>query len=141
MSMLSPISHRTGAGPASAGYDNRSTLAGWGLLIDGSLTIVRNRLEAKLTEADHGGNEAERAELEAALAECDSIQLSTAALIVPYRAEYQSILGHLVAELEAAVADAENSAKLSGLQAHKARLDELMTVGTLSHDTAAPQLI
>lgn len=129
MSMMSPVAQQAGAGTAFVQPANQSTLEGWGLLIDGSLTILRGRLAAKLAEADRSGNFAERAAIETALSECDAIQASAAALNAPYKAEYQSILGHLVADLEVAVAHAENEAKIAGLQAHKARLDELMKLG------------
>lgn len=132
MSMMSPVAHQAGAGTAFVYPANQSTLAGWGLLIDGSLTILRNRLAAKLDEADRDGKDAERAKIEAALSECDAIQVSASALIVPYQTEYRSILGYLVADLEAAVSHAENAAKIAALQAHKMRLDELMAIGDTS---------
>jgi arachidonate 15-lipoxygenase len=113
---------------ASVPADNLPTLAWWGLLIGVSLKIVRNALAVKLGGVDRGEIDTPRAKFEAALAECDAIEASAAALVTPYRAKHESILGHLVADLEAAVAQAEREAKIASLQAHKARLEELMKV-------------
>lgn len=108
--------------------DNLPTLAWWGLLIDISLKIVRNALAVKLGGVDRGEIDTPRARFEAALAECDSIEAQTAALVSPYQPKHESILGHLVADLEAAVAEAERETKIATLKAHKARLEELMKV-------------
>jgi arachidonate 15-lipoxygenase len=113
---------------ASVPADNLPTLAWWGLLIDVSLKIVRNALAVKLGGVDRGEIDSPRAKFEALLAECDAIEAHTATLVAPPRAAQDSFLGHLVADLEAAVAHADRDAKMAALQAHKARLEALMKV-------------
>jgi arachidonate 15-lipoxygenase len=113
---------------ASVPADNLPTLAWWGLLIRISLTIVRNALAVKLAGVDRGELDSPRAKFEAALAECDAIEAHAASLVAPPQPTGESFLGHLVSELEAAVAHAEREAKIAALRAHKARLEELMTI-------------
>ncbi|MBA4045129.1 MAG: arachidonate 15-lipoxygenase [Erythrobacter sp.] len=113
---------------ASVPADNLPTLAWWGLLIDVSLKIVRNALAVKLGGVDRGELDSPRAKFEAALAECDAIEAHTAALIAPPKPTGESFLGHLVSELESAVAHADREAKIAALQAHKARLEALMKI-------------
>ncbi|HSJ78947.1 MAG TPA: lipoxygenase family protein [Erythrobacter sp.] len=113
---------------ASVPADNLPTLAWWGLLIGISLKIVRNALTVKLGGVDAGELDSPRARFEAALAECDAIEASAAALVAPAPSTPGSFLGHLVADLEAAVAHADRAARITALQAHKARLEELMKV-------------
>lgn len=108
--------------------DNLPTLAWWGLLIGISLQIVRNALAAKLGGVDRGEIDTPRAKFEAALAECDAIEASTATLVAPPQPAHESFLGHLVSDLEAAVAHAEREARIAALKAHKARLEELMKI-------------
>lgn len=111
--------------------DNLPTLEWWGLLITVSLAIVRNALAVKLASADRGELDCPRAHYEAQVAECDAIEASAAALVaspaVPAGAQ-ESFLGHLVQDLEAAVARADHEARIIALKAHKARLEELMKV-------------
>ena len=143
MSMLSPIALQAGATIPSSPVDRIPILAGWGLLIDTSLKIVRNMLAAKLAALKCEEIDAPPVQIEAALAECDAIEASTASLVKPYRAKYQSILGHLVADLEAVVAHAEHETKIASLQAHYARLEDLMTISDdaagLSNRCADPE--
>lgn len=102
------------------------TLARWGERIEILLKLTRNALLRSLGNAQLGDSDSQREQIDAALAECDAIEVSTAALIIPCRTKHTSFLGHLVAELEAAVAHAEHEAKIAALQAHKARLDALL---------------
>lgn len=134
MSYLSPVAPvpPTAALAASVPPDNLPTLAWWNLLIGIRLKMARDALAAKLGAVDRGEIDSPRGRFEAALAECDAIEASTAALVVPYQAKHDSILGHLVAELEAAVAHAEHEARIASLQAHKARLDDLMNMDTVA---------
>lgn len=113
---------------ASVPADNLPTLAWWGLLIDISLKIVRNALTIKLRGVDRGELDSPRAKFEAALAECDAIEASTMDLIAPSQTKHESILGHLVADLETALMHVERESKIAALQAHKARLEELMKI-------------
>ncbi|MDC8755714.1 lipoxygenase family protein [Erythrobacter sp. sf7] len=108
--------------------DNLPTLAWWGLLIGISLQIVRNALAVKLGGVDRGEIDTPRAKFEAALAECDAIEASTAKLVAPPQPTHESFLGHLVSDLEAAVAHAERETRIAALKAHKARLEELMKI-------------
>lgn len=113
---------------ASVPSDNMPTLAWWGLLIGVGLKIVRNALAVKLGGVDRGELDSPRAKFETALAECDAIEASTATLVAPHQGGDQSFLGHLVSELEAAIAHADRAAKIAALQAHKARLEDLMKI-------------
>lgn len=115
----------------SVPLDNLPTLQWWGLLIGISLKIVRNALAVKLGGVDRGELQSPRAKYEALLAECNAIEVSTAALVAPACARapaHESFLGHLVHDLEAAVARAEYETRIATLKAHKARLEELMKV-------------
>ncbi len=115
----------------SVPLDNLPTLQWWGLLIGISLKIVRNALAVKLGGVDRGELDSPRAKYEALQAECDAIEASTAALVAPAAVPapaHESFLGHLVGDLEAAVARVEYDARIATLKAHKARLEELMKV-------------
>lgn len=113
---------------AQVPLDNLPTLQWWGLLIGISLRIVRNALAVKLGGVDRGELDAPRAQFEGLLAECDAIEASTAVLVAPPRPTQESFLGHLVSDLEAAVAHAERETRIAALKAHKARLEELMKI-------------
>lgn len=113
---------------AAVPADNLPTLAWWGLLIDISLKIVRNALAVKLGGVDRGELDTPRAKFEQALAECDAIEASTAALVAPPAAAPHSLLGEVMADIERAVAHADLEAKIAVLRAHKARLEELMRI-------------
>jgi arachidonate 15-lipoxygenase len=115
----------------SVPLDNLPTLQWWGLLIGISLRIVRNALAVKLGGVDRGELDSPRANFEALQAECDAIEAQVAALVAPAAApapRHESFLGHLVHDLEAAVARAEFDTRIAALKAHKARLEELMKV-------------
>ena len=115
----------------SVPLDNLPTLQWWGLLIGISLKIVRNALAVKLGGVGRGELDSPRAKYEALQAECDAIEASTAALVDPANAPapvHESFLGHLVRDLEEAVARADDDARIATLKAHKARLEELMKV-------------
>jgi arachidonate 15-lipoxygenase len=122
--------------------DNLPTLQWWGLLIGISLKIVRNALAVKLGGVDRGQIDTPRAKFEAALAECDAIEASTAELVAPPQPVHESFLGHLVSDLEAAVAHAERETRIAALKAHKARLEELMKIDDAAGlgGTATPDL-
>jgi arachidonate 15-lipoxygenase len=132
MSFQSPIV--LGQGPlggsleAAVPTDNLRALERWSLLVDASLKLVRNALAVKLDGVDRGEIHAPRAKLEALLDECDAIGASAAALVAPLPPAQPSFLGHLVSELEAAVAHAERESRIAALEAHKARLEELMRI-------------
>ena len=133
MSYLSPIAQQTKAPTASCPGDSSSSLAQWGVSIGSQLEIVRNALAAKLSGLERSQIDTTRAKIEAALAECDAIEAQAATLVKPYQARYESILGHLVADLAAAVAHAENAAKIDALQAHTERLEVLKTIANAAN--------
>lgn len=113
---------------AAVPADNLPTLAWWGLLIDIALGIVRNALAVKLGGVDRGELDSPRAQFEAALAECDAIEASTRALVGPQPAAHLGLLGRIVSDIEAVVEHLDRDAKIAALQAHKARLEELMRI-------------
>jgi arachidonate 15-lipoxygenase len=115
----------------SVPLDNLPTLQWWGLLIGISLKIVRNALAVKLGGVDRSELDTPRAKFEALQAECDAIEAHVATLVAPATApapQHESFLGHLVHDLEAAVARADYDTRIADLKAHKARLEELMKV-------------
>lgn len=128
MSYLSPVTQQADASIATDLANSSLSLAEWGELIGSRLEYVRRVLAANLAGAEHGEIDTPRAKLEAALAECDTIEAQAATLVKPYQAKYESILGHLVADLAAAVARAEDAAKIAALQAHAERLEAMMTI-------------
>lgn len=132
MSFQSPIAAQAGSLDASVPPDNLPKLDWWGCLIGSSLKIVRNALALKLGAVDRGEPNALRALLEALVAECDAIEASTAALVVPPAPVHESFLGHLVRDLEAVVAQAETEARIAALQAHQTRLEELLRIAAFA---------
>jgi arachidonate 15-lipoxygenase len=115
----------------SVPLDNLPTLQWWGLLIGISLKIVRNAIAVKLGGVNRGELDSSRAKFEALQAECDAIEAHVAALVASANApapQHESFLGHLVHDLEAAVARADYDTRIADLKAHKARLEELMKV-------------
>ncbi|MFN4020305.1 MAG: hypothetical protein ACK4IC_07300 [Erythrobacter sp.] len=132
MSFQSPIAARSGSLDAAVPPDNLPKLAWWGRLIESSLKIVRNALAMKLGAVDRAEPNAPCALLEALVAECDAIEASTAALVVPPAPVPESFLGHLVRDLEAAVAQAETEARIAALKAHQTRLEELLRIAVFS---------
>lgn len=109
--------------------DNLPTLAWFGLLIDVSLKIVRNALAVKLGGVDRGELDSPRARYEAALAECDAIEASTAKIVADHgKHDGGSLFGRIVGDIEVAVAIAEHDAHLALLRGYKDRLEELMKI-------------
>lgn len=135
MSMQSQIAPQAASLTATVPFaatvpgDNLPTLAWWALQIDVSLKIVRGALAAKLGAVDRGEIDAPRSKFEAALAECDAIEAHSAALAAPQPAAPRSILGHLVADLEAAVAHADREAKSPACRRTRRGLKNCMRIG------------
>lgn len=81
------------------------TIAWFAILIGVGLAIVRNALAVKLDGVDKGELDAPRSTYEAALAECDAIEQSTAHIAAGHAMkDGTSLLGHFVDEVEHVVA-------------------------------------
>lgn len=106
--------------------DADKSLAWWGVVIDQKLRAVRRTLAVKLASMEPSERDCAPCRYAEILAECDAIEASAARLIIPPQPARESFLGHLVAELEAAVALADREARIAALAAHKARLEELI---------------
>lgn len=106
--------------------DTDQSLAWWGVVIDEKLRAVRRTLAVKLASMEPSERDCAPSRYAETLAECDAIEASAASLIIPPQPARESFLGHLVAELEAAVALADREARIAALAAHKARLEELI---------------
>jgi len=105
------------------------TIAWFAILIGVGLAIVRNALAVKLGGVDTGELDGHRAEYEAALAECDAIEASTAHVAAGHgTATGHSVLGGIVDAVEHRVAAAEHDADIARLEGHRQRLEELMKV-------------
>jgi arachidonate 15-lipoxygenase len=136
MSFHSPMTPQTGSRGAAVppaepvaprvSADTDESLAWWGVVIDEKLKAVRRTLAVKLANMEPSEQDCAPSTYADALAECDAIAASAARLIIPPQPAGDSFLGHLVAELEAAVALADRKARIAALAAHKARLEELM---------------
>ena len=106
--------------------DADQSLAWWGVVIDEKLKAVRRTLAVKLASMEPNERDCAPSRYAETLAECDAIEASAARLIIPPQPARESFLGHLVAELEAAVAVADREARIAALIVHKTRLEELM---------------
>lgn len=143
MSFHSPMTLQTGSPGAAVppaepvttrvAAETGQSLAWWGFVIDERLKAVRRTMEAKLASVEPSQRDCAPTRYTDALAECDAIAASVARLIIPPQPAGDSFLGHLVAELEAAVALAEHKARIAALIAHKARLEELMMCDSAGH--------
>jgi arachidonate 15-lipoxygenase len=109
--------------------NNEPTIAWFGILIGVGLAIVRNALTVKLGGVDKGELDTPRAEYEAALAECDAIELSTAKIAAEH-GEHSggNIFERVVGDVENAVAAAERDVHVALLKGYKDRLEELMKI-------------
>lgn len=109
--------------------DDEPTIAWFAILIGVGLAIVRNALAVKLGGVDKGELDTPHAEYEAALAECDAIEASTAGIAAAHGVPAGgNILARLAAEVDHVVAAAEHDAHLALLKAHKERIEALMKV-------------
>lgn len=105
------------------------TIAWFGILIGVGLAIVRNALAVKLGGVDKGELDTPRAAYEAALVECDAIEVSTAKITAEH-GEHSggTIFDRIVGDVEHAVAAAERDTHLALLKGYKDRLEELMKI-------------
>lgn len=105
------------------------TIAWFAILIGVGLAIVRNALTVKLGGVDKGELASPRAEYEAALAECNAIEASTAKIAVEHGVHSGgNIFEHAVGDVENAVAAAERDMHVTQLKTYRERLEDLMKV-------------
>lgn len=105
------------------------TIAWFAILIGVGLAIVRNALAVKLDGVDKGELDTPRSTYEAALAECDAIEQSTAHIAAGHAMkDGTSLLGHFVDEVEHVVAAVEADTQLAKLEAHRQRIEALIKV-------------
>lgn len=109
--------------------NDEPTIAWFAILIGVGLDIVRNALTVKLGGVDKGELDSPRAEYEAALAECDAIEASTAKIAAEHGVHSGgNIFERMIGDVENAVAAAERDAHVALLKGYKERLEELMKV-------------
>lgn len=109
--------------------NDEPTIAWFVILIGVGLDIVRNALTVKLGGVDKGELDTPRAQYEAALAECDAIEASTAKIAAEHGAHGGgNIFERIVGEVETAVAAAERDVHVALLKGYKDRLEELMKI-------------
>ncbi len=88
--------------------NDEPTIAWFVILIGVGLDIVRNALTVKLGGVDKGELDTPRAEYEAALAECDAIEASTAKIAAEHGVHTGgNIFARMIGDVENAVAAAE----------------------------------
>lgn len=108
---------------------NEPTIAWFGILIGVGLAIVRNALTVKLGGVDKGELDTPRAEYEAALVECDAIEVSTAKIAADHGVHSGgNVFERIVGDVENVVAAAERDTHLALLKGYKDRLEELMKI-------------
>ncbi len=109
--------------------NDEPTIAWFAILIGVGLAIVRNALTVKLGGVDKGELDTPRADYEAALAECDAIEASTAKIAIEHGAHGGgNIFERVVGDVENAVAAAERDIHVALLKGYRERLEELMKV-------------
>lgn len=109
--------------------NDEPTIAWFVILIGVGLDIVRNALAVKLGSVDKGELDSPRAEYEAALAECDAIEASTAKIAADHGVHSGgNIFERIVGDVENAVAAAERDAHIALLTGYKERIEALMKI-------------
>jgi arachidonate 15-lipoxygenase len=109
--------------------NDEPTIAWFAVLIGVGLDIVRNALTVKLGGVEKGELDTPRAAYEAALAECDAIEASTAKIAVEHGVHSGgNIFERIVGDVEHAVAAAEHDAHVALLKTYRERLEDLMKV-------------
>lgn len=109
--------------------NDEPTIAWLVILIGVGLDIVRNALAVKLGGVDKGELDSPRADYEAALAECNAIEASTAKIAAEHGVHSGGkIFERMIGDVENAVAVAERDAHVALLKGYKERLEELMKV-------------
>ncbi|MBB6428010.1 lipoxygenase family protein [Sphingopyxis sp. JAI128] len=109
--------------------NDEPTIAWFVILIGVGLDIVRNALTVKLGGVDKGEVDSPRAHYEAALAECDAIEASTAKIAVGHGVHSGgNIFERMIGDVEQTVAAAERDAHVALLKGYKERIEDLMKV-------------
>lgn len=109
--------------------NDEPTIAWFVILIGVGLGIVRNALTVKLGGVDKGELDSPRADYEAALTECDAIELSATKIAAEHGVHTGgNIFARMIGDVENAVAAAERDAHVTLLKTYKERLEELMKV-------------
>ncbi|BBB07398.1 lipoxygenase family protein [Sphingopyxis sp. EG6] len=109
--------------------NDEPTIAWFVILIGVGLGIVRNALAVKLGGVDKGELDSPRAAYEAALAECDAIEASTAKIAAEHGVHSGgNIFERIVGDVENAVAAAERDAHIALLTGYKERIEALMKI-------------
>ena len=109
--------------------NDEPTIAWLVILIGVGLDIVRNALAVKLGGVDKGELDSPRADYEAALAECDAIEASTAKIAAEHGVHSGgNIFERMIGDVENAVAVAERDAHVALLKGYRERIEELMKV-------------
>lgn len=109
--------------------NDEPTIAWFVILIGVGLGIVRNALAVKLGGVDKGELDSPRAEYEAALAECNAIEASTAKIAAEHGVHSGgNIFERIVGDVENAVAAAERDAHIGLLTGYKERIEALMKI-------------
>ena len=108
----------------------------WGLTLIGILLgIARNALSVKLTGVDKGELDTPRAVYEAALAQCDVIEVSTAKIAAQHGVHNGgNIFERAVSDVEAAVEAAEHDMHVALLKGYKDALKDMIAVS--DHEAA-----
>ena len=109
--------------------NDEPTIAWFVILIGVGLDIVRNALTVKLGGVDRGELDSPRAHYEAALAECDAIEVSATKIAAEHGVHTGgNIFTRMIGDVENAVAAAERDAHVALLKGYKERLEDLMKV-------------
>lgn len=109
--------------------NDEPTIAWFVILIGVGLDIVRNALNVKLGGVDKGELDGPRAHYEAALSECDAIEVSATKIAAEHGVHTGgNIFARMIGDVENAVAAAERDAHVALLKGYKERLEDLMKV-------------
>lgn len=109
--------------------NDEPTIAWFTILIGVGLAIVRNAIAVKLAGVDAGELAVPRADYEAVLAECDAIEARTSRISAQHAAHFGAgLLGQIEGDIETVLVAAERDEHIATLEAHRARLEELMKV-------------
>jgi arachidonate 15-lipoxygenase len=114
---------------ASVPASNEPTIP-WGLTLIGILlAIARNALTVKLGGVDKGELDTPRAQYEAALAQCDAIEASTAKIAAQHGVHNGgNIVERVVGDIEAAVEAAEHDMHVALLTGYKDALKDMIAL-------------
>lgn len=109
--------------------NDEPTIAWFVILIGVGLDIVRNALTVKLGGVDRGELDSPPASYDAALAECDAIEASTAKIAAEHGVHTGgNIFERMIGDVENTIAAAERDAHVALLKGYKDRLEDLMKV-------------